>query len=620
MDSTLSIRNLDVTLLSGEAVLQDVTLDLGHGRILGIIGESGAGKSMIGAAISDTLPKGLGVTAGSIGFAGRDLGALSPRQRRALLGREIAFIPQEPMQALNPGLTIGRQMESHLARLGTTPRRGRRDHAAALLDEVGLQDPRNVLTRYPHQLSGGMLQRVLIALAFAGAPRLVVADEPTTALDVSIQARVIELLGRMRARHGTSVLFITHDLELAGDICDDAAVLYAGRIVETGPAEQVFRRPGHPYSRCLSLATPSLSGPLRQLYVIPGRMPGVAERRRLAGCGFADRCPLADTKCHGAAPALTGGAEPNPHRSACWHSARTATIIAPPLQHRAPAGPSAGEAVMRAQGLGKTYVLRDGLGRKRGITALRDLDFTVAAGEFVGVVGESGSGKSTLTKLIVGLEGLSQGRLEVAGIDRNDREPAQRGALAERVQLIFQDPQAALNPRRQVGDLVTQSQEVARSPLTAAARRERAQEMLAQVMLPADTAARYPDQLSGGQKQRVNIARALGFAPRLLVADEIVSGLDVSVQAQILELLRRLRQGSDFSLLLISHDLAVVRQICDRVLVMSGGRIVEQGPVEQVFGQPAHPYTRALVAAAMGRRLEAAGPRGAPHLAAQRPP
>lgn len=275
---------------------------------------------------------------------------------------------------------------------------------------------------------------------------------------------------------------------------------------------------------------------------------------------------------------------------------------------------------MRAQGLGKTYVLRDGLGRKRGITALRDLDFTVAAGEFVGVVGESGSGKSTLTKLIVGLEGLSQGRLEVAGIDRNDREPAQRGALAERVQLIFQDPQAALNPRRQVGDLVTQSQEVARSPLTAAARRERAQEMLAQVMLPADTAARYPDQLSGGQKQRVNIARALGFAPRLLVADEIVSGLDVSVQAQILELLRRLRQGSDFSLLLISHDLAVVRQICDRVLVMSGGRIVEQGPVEQVFGQPAHPYTRALVAAAMGRRLEAAGPRDAPHLAAQRPP
>lgn len=606
MEQTLLIRDLDVSLRSGEAVLQKVSLDVGHGRILGVIGESGAGKSMIGAAIADTLPAGLALSHGRIDFAGRPLAGMSAAQRRALLGREIAFIPQEPMQALNPGLTIGRQMVSHLTRLGLVAHRERFDRAAALLDEVGLHDPRNVLTRYPHQLSGGMLQRVLIALAFAGAPRLVVADEPTTALDVSIQARVIELLGRMRDRHGTSVLFITHDLELAGDICDDAAVLYAGRIVESGPAAQVFHQARHPYSRCLSLATPSLTGPLHELYVLPGRMPGAAERSRISGCSFAERCPLAVEICRQDPPSLSSQPDAPQHRSACWRAQDCAQIAMPAVRQSSAAALSEREPVLKAEGLGKTYILRDGFGRRRQVEALSNIDFTLGAGEFVGVVGESGSGKSTLTKLIVGLEGVTAGGLQVVGLDRRESDAATRRALSKRVQLIFQDPQAALNPRRLVADLVTQSQEVAESPLGTAERAALARDMLAQVQLSADAAMRFPDQLSGGQKQRVNIARALGFAPRLLVADEIVSGLDVSVQAQILELLRQLRQGADFSLLLISHDLAVVRQICDRVLVMSKGRIVEQGPVEDVFGRPSHPYTQSLIAAATGRKLEGA--------------
>jgi len=601
LSPVLSVHDLRLSILTGEPVLDGVSLDLMAGRILGVIGESGAGKSMIGAAVSDTLPQGIVVSRGTIDFAGRPLTGMHPSARRSLLGREIGFIPQEPMTALNPSLTIGQQVGRHLARLGIVSRAAQRERAAALLDEVGIRTPKAVLDRYPHQLSGGMLQRVLIAMAFASNPGLVIADEPTTALDVSVQARVIELLGRMRDRHGTGVLFITHDLELAADVCEEVAVLYAGRIVETGPASAVIQHPGHPYSQCLALATPSLSGPLRPLMVLPGRMPGVAERGHLPGCSFADRCPLTEEACRSAPPPATELAPG--HVALCRRAEATASLSVPEAPEPTAHGRIDGPPILRASGLCKTYQSRDGLGRVHQVAALRGLDFEIAEGEFVGLVGESGSGKSTLTKLIMGLEPVTAGRLEVAGVDRTATDRAGRRRLAEQVQLIFQDPQSALNPRRTVAALLTQALDIGPGRVSAEERAGLARQMMDRVLLPPDSAGRFPDQLSGGQKQRVNIARALAFRPQVLIADEIVSGLDVSVQAQILELLRGLRAETGFSLLLVSHDLAVVRHVCDRVLVMSEGQIVEQGPVEAVFTRPQHAYTRSLIAAA--RRGEA---------------
>ncbi len=594
--SILQIESLDIALRSGDAILTGVDLAIAPGKVLGVIGESGAGKSMIGAAIADTLPAGLAISSGSIRFDGLSLTDMTARTRRDLLGRDIGFIPQEPMTALNPTLTVGQQIGRHLARIGIANRATRDKRAIELFSEVGLDRPAQLLKSYPHQLSGGMLQRVLIAMAFASNPRLVIADEPTTALDVTIQAKVVELIARMRQAHDTSVLFITHDLQLAADVCDDVAVLYAGRIVETGRAEEIIDAPRHPYSRCLSLAAPNLDGPVAPLMILPKAMPGAVERAAMRGCAFAPRCPTADEACMRTPPprrAVSPG-----HVSACHYPERT-SAIAPPARRNAGDLAAPGEAaVLRAQGLGKAYRQHDWLGRVREVEALRGLDFTVREREFVGIVGESGSGKSTLTKLIVGLEKVTSGTLHVVGLDRTNT-PRER--FFDQVQLVFQDPQSALNPRRRIGSLVTQSLECRGNGLAAKARRELAAELLAKVMLPPDAADRFPDQLSGGQKQRVNIARALCSNPRLLIADEIVSGLDVSVQAQILELLRGLREQASFSLLLISHDLAVVRHVCDRVLVMCKGEIVEQGPVEQVFGAPRHPYTMQLVAAARGR-------------------
>ncbi len=295
--SILQIESLDIALRSGDAILTGVDLAIAPGKVLGVIGESGAGKSMIGAAIADTLPAGLAISRGSIRFDGLSLTDMTARTRRDLLGRDIGFIPQEPMTALNPTLTVGQQIGRHLARIGIANRATRDKRAIELFSEVGLDRPAQLLKSYPHQLSGGMLQRVLIAMAFASNPRLVIADEPTTALDVTIQAKVVELIARMRQAHDTSVLFITHDLQLAADVCDDVAVLYAGRIVETGRAEEIIDAPRHPYSRCLSLAAPNLDGPVAPLMILPKAMPGAVERAAMRGCAFAPRCPTADEAC-----------------------------------------------------------------------------------------------------------------------------------------------------------------------------------------------------------------------------------------------------------------------------------------------------------------------------------
>ena len=590
----LEARDLTVsTSIAGATVhaIRSLSFGLEPGKILGLVGESGAGKTMIGRTIAHLLPPGFTVTDGSLLFEEEDLVQMPPARRRTLLGRAIAFIPQAPMTALNPVQTVGAQFDEHLTRLGRRTRKERRAHALAMLEAARLPHAGELLSQYPHQLSGGMCQRVLIALAFSSNPRLVVADEPTTALDVTMHPPILRLIADMQRQHRTAVVFITHDLRLAAQLCDEVIVMYAGRAVEGGPARAVLSTPAHPYTRCLQLANPPMSVEDRALYVMPDQMPSLQQLHNMAGCHFAPRCPLAAEECRRGEPpnvAISPG-----RNVACIRANATRSIL---TTQQAIASPEESTlSVLQVQGLAKQYEIGGRLfNSSRTVTAVKDASFSIAENEFVGLVGESGSGKSTIAKMLVGLEQPSQGRILFNGEDIT-HPPLRGGSHAARVQMVFQDPQSALNPRRRVASIVTQAMEAGSRYAQWDERLKRTKELLVEVGMPSDFAARLPGQLSGGQRQRVNIARALCNIPKVLVADEIVSGLDVSIQAQLLSLLARLRAELDFAMLFISHDLSVVRYLCTRVLVMYRGEIVEQGPTQKVFADPQHPHTQALM-------------------------
>ena len=572
--------------------IRALSFALEPGKILGLVGESGAGKSMVGRAIAQLLPAGFAITSGSLLFEGSDLLQMPSAARRALLGRAIAFIPQAPMTSLNPVQTVGALLDEHLVRLGEARRSARRDRAVAMLTAARLPRAAELLTQYPHQLSGGMCQRVLIALAFSSNPRLVIADEPTTALDVTTHPPILRLIADMQREHGTAVIFITHDLRLAAQLCDQVTVMYAGRAVESGPARTVLATPAHPYTRCLQLANPSMRAERRALYVMPDQMPSLRQLRDLAGCHFAPRCPLAIDDCRRGEPESLAAAPD--HQVACIRARATQTVAAPGGDLAA-AG-AAERPLLQVEDLRKHYDVGDGLfAGARTVAAVKQASFSIAANEFVALVGESGSGKSTIAKMLVGLEPPSGGKISLDGEDLTAPSARTSALRATRLQLVFQDPQSALNPRRRVASIVTQAMEAGSRHADWDARWARTRELLAEVGLAADFGTRLPGQLSGGQRQRINIARALCSLPKVLVADEIVSGLDVSIQAQLLNLLARLRAELGFAMLFISHDLSVVRHLCSRVLVMYGGEIVEQGPVEKVFAEPQHPHTRALI-------------------------
>jgi peptide/nickel transport system ATP-binding protein len=591
----LIARNLSVSAALPERtvkVIENLDFSLAPGRILGLVGESGAGKSMIGRTVAQLLPPLFSVSQGEMLFDGQNLVTMPADARRELLGRDIAFVPQEPMSGLNPVLTIGQQLDEHLARLKIGTRRARHDRAVGMLDGVHLPRPAELLSKYPHQLSGGMCQRVLIAMAFASRPKLLVADEPTTALDVTIQARIVQLIAEMQRMDGTSVLFITHDLRLAAQICDEILVLYAGRVAEYGPAREVFACSRHPYTRCLQLSNPVMSGANRGLYTLPDHMPGLQALSEMTGCAFALRCPVAQADCTTALPPLVSLAPA--HRAACRHSEATSAITAP--QPPVEAAPSAAAPLLSVTNLGKTFRVSRGFFQHEDVAAVKDVTFSLSDNEFVGIVGESGSGKSTVARMLCGLETPTSGTIAVSGRDVTQGGAAARQHLRSHVQMVFQDPQSALNPRRRVDSIVTQALE-ATGTGNHAARMARVQALLSEIGLPSEAAHRFPPQLSGGQRQRVNIARALCAEPRILIADEIVSGLDVSVQAQLLNLLLRLRRERGLAMLLISHDLSVVRYICDRVLVIYRGEVVESGLTADVFDNPQHSYTKTLLAA-----------------------
>ncbi|HXQ74972.1 MAG TPA: ABC transporter ATP-binding protein [Acidimicrobiales bacterium] len=583
-------------------VVQDVAFDLSAGETLGLVGESGSGKTVTSLAVLGLLPRrSARITSGTIRLDGRDIRTLTPLEKRRIRGHDISMIFQEPMTSLNPAFTVGNQIaESVRIHLGLT-RRDALTRAAELLALVGIPDPHRRVRDYPHTFSGGMRQRVMIAMAIACNPRLLVADEPTTALDVTVQAQVLELLRRLQDQIGMGVLFVTHDLGVVANVCDRVVVLYAGQVVERADAARFFTRPGHPYAEGLLASLPQTARPGSPLAVIPGEVP--RSDALPPGCRFHPRCRYAQPACSdrpvdlqstgeggGAVRCLRQGeldlTRPSPD------AAGTDTTVGRPTPG------SGSDVVLQVSDLSKTFpsyssVLRRVVGH---VTAVDGVDLTIRAGETVGLVGESGSGKSTLARLVMRLIDPSAGRITLGATDLTSLAAGPLRRVRRDMQMVFQDPYSSLNPMITVGQIVAEPLEV-HDGLRGRARHQRVAELLVQVGLGAEMVGRYPHQFSGGQRQRIAIARALALNPRLLVCDEPVSSLDVSTQSQVINLLADLQERLGLSCLFIAHDLSVVRHISHRIAVMYLGRILESGPVDEVYSRPVHPYTEALLSA-----------------------
>ena len=604
----LDVRDLTVALdlPTGPAVaIQDVSFSLGAGEILGVVGESGSGKSLTSLAVMRMLPAAARVTSGQVLFQGRDLLQATPAEMRELRGRRLGIIFQDPLAYLHPLKKVGAQLRETLQVHGVS-RRQAATRALELLQLVGIPDAARRIDDFPHEFSGGMRQRVMIAMAVAHDPALLIADEPTTALDVTIQAEILRVLVRLRSELGTSVLLITHDMGIVEDTCDRVMVMYAGRVAEQGPTSALMTSPRHPYTRELLRSVPRLDQPVAdELPAIPGQPPDV--RHRPTGCPFNDRCPDVIDRCRTEMPPL-GHVDPDPtHAAACWVAPTEPPIV--PLELRrpdisvVPRPRRGGEVILSVEDVRVRYGTRSWWQRQDPPAAVDGVSMQVRRGATLGIVGESGCGKSTLAKAILGLQPISSGTLTIGGHSWQEGAGGQT-ELRRTVQMVFQDPYASLNPRMTVQDIVGEpllNHRLARGPeLPAAVAR-----LLDQVGLPQRFAAAYPYQLSGGQRQRVGIARALAVEPKLIVADEPVSALDVSVQAQVINLFQELRDRLDVGFVFITHDLAVARHLSDDICVMYAGRVVESGPAEQIFAAPSHPYTRTLLASAPGSGLTA---------------
>lgn len=597
----LQITDLSVRVGDGAravAALSSVNLHVERGEVLGLVGESGGGKTMLARSIIRWLPEGAHVQ-GTVRLDGADVLAMAPRELRGHRGRGAAMCFQNPRSALSPVRTVGRQLTDRLEAHQQLSGDAARQAALHLLEQVGIRNPRRRFDSYPHEMSGGMCQRVMMALALACAPRLLLADEPTTGLDATLIREILGLF-RKAADDGLGVLLISHDLASVGAVCDRVAVLYAGTIVEAGPAGRLLREPAHPYTRALVRAVPDLDGvPVR---ATRGAMPLLREPP--ASCPFAPRCESADDACRAARPELA--TRDHGWQVACFHPhaghAMEAGTAAFPAHATGQATAEPEPAGLQVRAIDVVYRSRFGGHRYRG---LHDVSLSIAPGESVGVVGESGCGKTTLARVITGLQPVENGSVRLEGTELSVMSRAARRQLYRRIQMVFQDPHGALSPRRSVLDAVTEPLRTLR--LSKHEMRIRAEEAIAQTGLDISILDRRPSQLSGGQAQRVGIARALIVDPELVVLDEPTSALDVTVQAQMLDLIRGLAAQRARSFVFISHDLATVRGFCDRVIVLYMGRIVEEGPTEQVFAKPLHPYTRALLASAPRLRGDARG-------------
>ncbi|MFO1210455.1 MAG: ABC transporter ATP-binding protein [Amaricoccus sp.] len=591
----LEARGLTVDIPTEDGVVhavRDVSFSVRKGSLFGIAGESGSGKSVLTQAIVGLLRN--ADVGGEAWFEGRNLIGLPSEELRKLRGGRIGMIFQDPLSSLHPYYTIGAQITEALHLHGRVSREEARARVVDILGKVGIPSPADRLGDYPHQFSGGMRQRVMIAMALVLKPSLVIADEPTTALDVTVQAQIVALLDAMRKELGTTVILITHDLGLLSNVADDVMVMYAGNRMEYGKGASVFRAPAHPYTAGLLRSSPANYAPGSELVPIKGRPPSLLATP--AGCAFAPRCAEALARCSAEPPPIrvySDGVE-----SLCWREGGATAAPAAVAQASPAAEPRAAtaEPVVEAKDIRLTYEIGSFFGQRRTLEVLKGIDLTVARGETVGLVGESGCGKSTLARVIAGLTRATGGSVKLLGQDIGALDAAQWRDMRKNVQLVFQDPFGSLNPRRRVGSIIGDPFRL-HGIAAGEERKGKVRHLMEVVGLNPEHYNRFPSEFSGGQRQRIGIARALALNPALIICDEPVSALDVSVQAQVLNLLRRLQRDMGLTYLFISHDLSVVRHVCDRIAVMQGGRIVELADAEQVFTAPQHPYTRILLAA-----------------------
>jgi peptide/nickel transport system ATP-binding protein len=587
----LEVSHLDVTYRVREQdrlALRDVSFTINRGESYGLVGESGSGKSTVALALVRYLPSNGRVSAGTISIGGQDVSALGKTGLRRLRAQTVSMVYQEPTKALNPALRVGRQVAEAFS-VGGMDRDAAAVAAEDMLRKVQISDPGRVMRRYPHELSGGMAQRVVIAMALASSPSLLILDEPTTALDATVEAEVLDLIAGLRSSFDTSILFISHNLAVVAKMCDRVGVLYAGELAEEGPAAQVFAEPRHPYTVGLLRCIPRRGQRKDQgrLDTIPGYLP--TPGHSLSGCVFAPRCALVVDECRQAAPPMFV-LDDSLRSSRCYrHSEAPSLPRAEPVVASV-AGPAAGEEpVLVVEGLSKTFA--------GGVRALTDVDLSVRRGETLGLVGESGSGKTTLARVLLGLTAPDAGA--VVALNGSPLAPDVRRrprAVLRSLQIVFQNPDTALNRRHSVRSLI--GRPLTRlAGLSGSAKQKRLMELLASVRLEERHLALRPAQLSGGLKQRVAIARAFGGGPAMVVCDEPTSALDVSVQAAILNLLADLQAEQRTTYVFISHDLGLVRYLSDRIVVLYLGRVMEIGSAEAVFAGPHHPYTEALLSA-----------------------
>jgi oligopeptide/dipeptide ABC transporter ATP-binding protein len=609
MAPVLEINDLSTHIKLTKSTVQavgNVDMVIEPGETLGLVGESGCGKSMTGLSIMGLLPPGGSIVGGSIKLDGRELVGLAEAERRKIRGNEIAMIFQDPLTSLDPTKTIGYQVAEPVRLHRGASKKEALDRAAEVLGLVGLPQPKERLSDYPHQLSGGLRQRVMIAMALSCAPKLLVADEPTTALDVTIQAQILALLDDLKSRLGMAMLLITHDMGVIAGHADRVNVMYAGRLVEETDTVVLFEHMRHPYTQALLASIPRLdSPPSIQLANIPGIPPDLSHPP--AGCRFAPRCSRADDKCQTQEPPLVG--HTLEHRFACWHpvdgplekasraeQAAVGMVVVEP--DAAPADEVVDAPLLEVRNLVKEFPVTSGaiLQRRVGaVHAVSDVSFTVQAGHTFGLVGESGCGKTTIGKVAVALEKPNSGQVLLEGRDVGQMGSHELRRYRRDLQLMFQDPYSSLDPRMRVGAIIGEPLAIQQQG-SRTEQRNRVYELLDEVGLPRNAVERYPHEFSGGQRQRIGLARALTLNPKVIVADEPVSALDVSIRAQVLNLMKRLQADHGLTFVVISHDLAVVKYMASTIGVMYLGKLVELGSGDDIYQRAVHPYTAGLIA------------------------
>ena len=599
-DLILEVRDLKTSIFQSRSVVQavdGVSFSVAAGETLGIVGESGCGKTMTALSVLGLLPQGGRIVGGSIKLAGDELVGMNREELRKRRGATVGMIFQDPLTSLNPSKTIGWQIGESLRIHRGASKSEQRDRAIELLSLVGIPRPQERVDDFPHQLSGGMRQRVMIAIALALDPKLLIADEPTTALDVTIQAQILALLNDLKDRFGMGLVLVTHDMGVIAGQADRVMVMYAGRIVEEGTTEEIFSSMRHPYTQALLSSIPRI-GQDRSIVLdsIPGLPPDLSDPPQ--GCRFAPRCRIAHEECHTTDPTLEPATAT--HNFACVSPVNGPRVMEGDrvrLGRRSQEeGASSPKVLVSVRDLSKEFTLRSGvMQRKVGtVHAVSSVSFDIYEGETFGIVGESGCGKTTLGRMMVGLETPSAGTLSFDGVDIASLDRKEMRRHRRDFQLMFQDPYASLDPRMRIGTSLREPLSIQKQGSTAE-QNEVVRNLLREVGLRTQVIERYPHEFSGGQRQRVGFARALVLGPRLVVADEPVSALDVSIRSQIINLMRQMQETHNLTYAVISHDLAVVAYLADRVGVMYLGRMIEIGPTDVVFSRPAHPYTQGLL-------------------------